>query len=46
VRLNIVDMPTLYSEPMLIAYKNRAIDEAHQAFIEVFRGLWQSLIVE
>jgi DNA-binding transcriptional LysR family regulator len=46
VRLNIADMPALYSEPILIAYKNRALDEAHQAFIEVFHKMWGHLLVE
>jgi len=46
VRLNIVDMPALYSEPVIIAYKNRALDDAHQAFIDVFKKIWNSLIVE
>ena len=46
VRLNIVDMPALYSEPVMIAYKNRNLDDAHQAFIDIFRRMWQKLIVE
>jgi DNA-binding transcriptional LysR family regulator len=46
VRLNIADMPALYSEPVLIAYKNRALDEAHHEFIEVFRKMWGHLLVE
>lgn len=46
VRLNIVDMPVLYSEPVMIAYKNRNLDEAHQTFIDIFRRIWQKLIVE
>jgi DNA-binding transcriptional LysR family regulator len=45
VRLNIVDMPKLYSEPVIIAYKKRDIDEAHQAFIQVLRELWQHLVI-
>lgn len=46
VQLNIIDMPKLYSEPVIIAYKNRDLDEAHQAFIEVFKNMWQHLLVE
>lgn len=46
VQLNITDMPKLYSEPVIIAYKNRDLDEAHQAFIEVFKAMWQHLLVE
>jgi DNA-binding transcriptional LysR family regulator len=46
VRLQISDMPKLYSEPVVITYKNREIDEAHQAFIDVIRKQWNHLIVE
>ncbi|GAB5490622.1 MAG: LysR substrate-binding domain-containing protein [Phototrophicaceae bacterium] len=46
VQLNITDMPKLYSEPVIIAYKNRDLDEAHQAFIDIFKNMWQQLIVE
>lgn len=46
VQLKLRDMPALYSEPVLIAYKNRAIDEAHQAFIEVLKQQWGHLLVE
>ena len=46
VRLNIRDMPKLYSEPVVIAYKHREIDEAHAAFIKVLRTTWQHLVVE
>lgn len=45
VRLNIVDMPTLVSEPVIIAYKNREIDEAHQAFVHVLQTLWRHLVI-
>ncbi|MGJ3238473.1 MAG: LysR family transcriptional regulator [Anaerolineae bacterium] len=46
VRLSIRDMPVLYSEPVIIAHKNRDLDEAHQAFITVFRQMWHNLIVD
>jgi DNA-binding transcriptional LysR family regulator len=45
VRLNIVDMPILFSEPVIIAYKNRDIDEAHQAFVHVLQTLWRHLAI-
>ncbi|MEL6407068.1 MAG: LysR family transcriptional regulator [Chloroflexota bacterium] len=45
VALNIKDMPTLYSEPVIIAYKNRELDDAHQAFIQEFRHMWRDLVV-
>ena len=46
VRLNIVDMPLLYSEPVVIAYKNREIDDTHQAFVNTLKTLWQHLVLE
>ncbi|MEO1286310.1 MAG: LysR family transcriptional regulator [Chloroflexota bacterium] len=44
IRLNITDMPPLYSEPVIIAHRNREIDEAHQSFIHVFAKIWDDLI--
>ncbi|MCA9915901.1 MAG: LysR family transcriptional regulator [Anaerolineae bacterium] len=41
VQLNITDMPTLYSEPIVIARQGRELDEAHSAFIEVLRYQWR-----
>lgn len=46
VQLNIRDMPTLYSQPVLIAFKNRKLDEAHLAFMDVLRDLWGHLVLE
>jgi DNA-binding transcriptional LysR family regulator len=46
VRLNIVDMPLLYSEPVVIAYKNREIDDANRAFVNTLKTLWQHLVLE
>lgn len=45
VQLNVVDMPPLVSEPILIAYRNRKLDEAHLAFIEVLKQRWGHLLV-
>ncbi|MGB7340138.1 MAG: LysR family transcriptional regulator [Phototrophicaceae bacterium] len=44
IRLNIVDMPLLYSEPVIIAHRNRDLDDAHQAFINVFAAMWHDLV--
>lgn len=44
VRLTIEDMPRLYSEPVLIARRNRILDDAHQAFIETLQKLWAHLV--
>ena len=45
VYLNIIDMPRLYSEPVLITLKNRQLDRPHQAFIEVFESCCRHLLV-
>lgn len=41
VQLNISDMPSLYSEPIVIARQGRELDDAHNAFIEVLRYQWR-----
>ena len=46
VRLNISDMPALYSEPVVIAAKNRDIDDAHLNFVQTLRRLWNRLVIE
>jgi len=46
VQLNISDMPTLYSEPVVIAHQGRELDNAHQAFIEVLRYQWRHWVAE
>jgi LysR family transcriptional regulator, carnitine catabolism transcriptional activator len=46
VQLTIEDMPPLYSEPVLIAFRNRELDDAHQAFIDVLKRQWNHLLVE
>jgi len=43
VQLTITDMPKLWSEPILIAHKNRKLDEAHLAFCELFQRMWAHL---
>jgi DNA-binding transcriptional LysR family regulator len=45
VVLQITDMPTLYSTPLLIRLKARQLDRAHQAFVEVFISQWRHLLV-
>lgn len=45
VRLYIEDMPRLYSEPILIARRNRTLDEAHQAFMSTLGELWGHLLL-
>ncbi len=46
VQLNISDMPTLYSEPIVIARQGRELDEAHSAFIEVLRYQWRHWLAD
>lgn len=46
VRLNIIDMPNLYSEPVLIAFKNRKLDDAHNEFMKTLTKLWSHLLVD
>lgn len=46
VFLAIEDMPALISEPLLIAHKERQLDKAHQAFIQLLKTRWRSLLVE
>ena len=43
VFLNIVDLPPLYNDPVLISLKSRALDDAHMAFIEIVRNAWQEM---
>lgn len=42
--LNVVDMPKLYSEPILIALKGRQLDPVHQQFAQMLRDDWQHLL--
>lgn len=46
IRLSISDMPSLYSEPVLIADKERELDDAHLAFIQLLKKLWSHLLIQ
>ncbi len=41
VYLEVQDMPRLMSQPVLIAHKDRELDQVHQAFIEILSGHWR-----
>ncbi len=43
VFLNIVDLPPLYNEPVLISLTSRVLDAPHLAFIEIVRTAWQEM---
>lgn len=45
VYLNIVGLPRLTSEPLLIALRNRRLDGPQQAFVEIFRARWAQLVI-
>lgn len=42
--LDIEEMPPLYSQPILIAHRDRALDPIHSAFVEIFKQRWRHLI--
>jgi len=44
--LNIVDMPQLWSQPMLIAHRDREIGGVEQAFIDTLLNHWRHLSVK
>jgi DNA-binding transcriptional LysR family regulator len=46
VILNLPEMPTLHSQPVLIALRDRKLDVLHQAFVKLFKGRWRGLAVE
>lgn len=46
VALTLEDMPTLYSEVMLIRHRERALDVPHRAFVELFRARWVRLCID
>jgi len=46
VMLNVIDMPVLYSQPVLIALRDRKLDVLHQAFVTLFKGRWRPLLAE
>lgn len=44
--LDVVDMPQLYSEPILIALKGRQLDPVHDVFATMLRDNWRHLLIE
>lgn len=44
VYLNIAEMPPLYSQPILVAHRDRPLDPMHSAFVEIFKARWAHLI--
>ena len=42
--LKIVDMPELVSEPVIIAHRDRELDDIHRAFVQVFKSRWRHLV--
>lgn len=45
VYLKIEDMPPLVSSPVMIALKDRKLDDVHEKFIEIMCQRWQHLMV-
>lgn len=45
ITLNIEDMPSLFSEPVLISHRDRTLDEAHRTFIDVLKRDWRHLLI-
>lgn len=45
-QLRLRDMPTLNSEPVVIAHKNRGLDAAHTGFLTELKTRWRHLLVE
>lgn len=46
VMLKLAEMPALYSQPVLIALRDRKLDVLHQAFVSLFKNRWRGLMVE
>ncbi len=44
--LHIIDMPRLMSQPVLIAHKNRKLDDVHLEFIEILKNRLSHLVVK
>ena len=44
--LDVVDMPKLYSEPILIALKGRQLDPVHEQFTDMLCADWDHLLVQ
>lgn len=45
VYLDIEDMPHLMSEPVLIAHRDRQLDDIHLEFIRILKARWRHLLV-
>ncbi len=43
--LEITDMPRLISEPVMVSHKDRKLDSAHEAFVQVFKNRWRHLLI-
>lgn len=46
VMLDVVDMPGLNSEPVLIAHRSRDLDAVHQEFARILMATWRHLRVD
>ena len=46
VTLHVMDMPALYAEPVLIAHKDRPIDDPHEQFRQLLVKSWAHLRAE
>jgi len=44
VTIKLEDMPELYSEPTVVSLRDRELDNAHRAFVEVLTQQWQPLL--
>ncbi len=44
VYLDLAEMPPLYSQPILIAHRDRPLDTMHTAFVDIFKQKWRHLI--
>lgn len=45
VKLDIEEMPDLVSEPVLVARRERTLDNAHQEFVRILKATWRHLLV-
>lgn len=46
ITLALEDMPALFSEVVLIYYRERQLDEPHREFARLFRARWRDLLIE
>ncbi|MCB9450858.1 MAG: LysR family transcriptional regulator [Anaerolineaceae bacterium] len=44
VYLDIVDMPSLVSQAVLVTRRDRELDKVHREFVRIFRARWRDLI--